>query len=222
MIGENNMRKKRILCFLLIILFVLPIVACGGKEIDTDQKGTETVDEQGTGLQENRSEEGTPNGRETVLPEGVEISGEEEAGTPSEGELINIIHNAESALLNLCVEGFDAEFQGTEKKGFDQASEDLLKYYTKDYLYSTWKDFYENHLGEWGYGMGELFIFSDYDTAKNSFAGMTKKQDKIEVYFSYDMRNDEYHGFDNEIAEYTYILIQLNGGWFIDEVLFKQ
>lgn len=216
------MRKKRILCFLLIVLFVLPVVACGGEETDTGQKGTGIVNDQGSGLQENRGEEGTFNGQETVPPEGVGISGEEGAGTPSEGELINIIHNAESALLNLCVEGFDAEFQGTKKKGFDQAAEDLLKYYTKDYLYPTWKDFYENHLGEWGYGMGELFIFADYDTANDSFAGMTKKQDKIEVYFSYDMSGDEYHDFDGEIAKYTYILVQSNGGLFIDEVLFKQ
>ncbi len=119
------MRKKRILCFLLIVLFVLPIVACGDKEIGTGQKGTETVNNQGTGLQDNR-EEGTPDGQETASPGGVGISKEEEAGTPSEGELINIIHNAESTLLNLCVEGFDAEFQGTKKKGFDQASGDLL------------------------------------------------------------------------------------------------
>ena len=216
------MRKKRILCFLLIVLFVLPIVACGGEETDTGQNGTGTVNDQGTGLQENRGEEGTLNGQGTASPEGIGISGEKESGTPSEGELINIIYNAESALLNLCVEGFDAEFQGTGKKGFDQASRDLLKYYTKDYLYPTWKDFYENHLGEWGYGMGELFMFADYDTAKDSFAGMSKKQDKIEVYFNYDMSGDEYHDFDGEIAEYTYILVQSNGGWFIDDVLFKQ
>ena len=65
-------------------------------------------------------------------------------------------------------------------------------------------------------------MFADYDTAKDSFAGMSKKQDKIEVYFNYDMSGDEYHDFDGEIAEYTYILVQSNGGWFIDDVLFKQ
>ena len=216
------MRKKRILCFLLIVLFVLPIVACGDKEIGTGQKGTETVNNQGSGLQENRGEEGTPGGQETASPGGVGISKEEEAGTPSEGELINIIHNAESTLLNLCVEGFDAEFQGTKKKGFDQASGDLLKYYTKDYLYPTWKDFYENHLSEWGYGMGELFIFADYDTAKDSFAGMSKKQDKIEVYFNYDMGSDEYHDLSNGIGKYTYVLVQSNEGWVIDEIFFEQ
>ena len=63
------------------------------------QWGMETLDNQGTSSQEE-----------------TKTSEEKELEIPSEDELINIIHNAELKLLDLCVEGFDAEFHGTEKK----------------------------------------------------------------------------------------------------------
>ena len=95
-------------------MFVLPIVACGGEETDTGQNGTGTVNDQGTDCKKIEEKKEPLTVRGPIRRKNRNIRGKE-SGTPSEGELINIIYNAESALLNLCVEGFDAEFQGTGK-----------------------------------------------------------------------------------------------------------
>lgn len=225
------MKKNQILCFSLIMLLILPIMACNfketgiGKKTDADKKEVETINNRGTTSGEKAE---TVNGQGTGLQGETKEPGKEtkesgekeiEIKTPTEKELIDFIHNAESTFLTLCAEGFEAEFSDTKKKEFNEISEDLLKYYTKNYLYPTWENFYENHLGEWGYGMGELFIFSDYDTIKNNFVRMSKEEEQLEVYFSCDMGSDEYYGFEDGALEYIYVLVQTDGKWLIDKLL---
>ncbi len=98
----------------------------------------------------------------------------------------------------------------------------LSEWGSVSYLYPTWKDFYENHLGKWGYDMGELFIFADHNTAKDSFVGASNEKGQIKVHFSYNVGADEYYGPESEILEYTYVLIQTDGKWLINEILYEQ
>ena len=98
----------------------------------------------------------------------------------------------------------------------------LSEWGSVSYLYPTWKDFYENHLGKWGYDMGELFIFADHNTAKDSFVGASNEKEQIKVHFNYNVGADGYYGLESEILEYTYVLIQTDGKWLINEILYEQ
>lgn len=205
------MKKNQILYFLLIILLVLSVTACNLWETDTNEK-----------TDADKKEIENINNQKTVFQEKIEEPDNErkEIKTPSEGELINLIYSAESTFLALCAEGFDAEFNGTEKKNFKEISEDLFKYYTKNYLYPEWEDFYENHLSEWGYGMGELFHFSNYDIINDSFIKMTNENGQIKVYLNFNASGSGYYSPENEILKYIYTLVQVNGKWLIDEIHF--
>ncbi len=127
-------------------------------------------------------------------------------------DIKEVICAANKAALDMCVQGFDEELKGETKKPFAYYEASLRQWYSET-LTASLENFYNDHLGEWGYEMGFAFPLHTKEFVEEGFLSLNQKTaTKATVEFKVQAGHEE-----DCITVYT-LEQQDDGSWLITGV----
>lgn len=141
-----------------------------------------------------------------------EIIPEQNDATRLAEDIKEVICAANKAALDMCVQGFEEELKEETKKPFAYYEASLRQWYSET-LTASLKNFYNHHLGEWGYEMGFAFPLHTKEFVDDGFLSLNQKTATMAtVKFKVQADHEEHC-----ITVYT-LEQQDNGSWLITGV----
>ncbi|MDW7650069.1 MAG: hypothetical protein SCK29_05455 [Bacillota bacterium] len=75
----------------------------------------------------------------------------------SDKEAFTLASQAHAAAVDIFTAAFEAELENKEKLSWTQVRSELIQYWSEDITDNQFREFYEEHLWDWGYEMGFAF-----------------------------------------------------------------